>query len=123
MVHKSFGDSFYQLFHPSPPPARSSPGPWKTRPGPVGVAQERGTSEGLRDLLSVDEATNGVARLRTDSEPMLDAFGVELDLRGLLQRIVGSHQFHNTPVPRLAAFNHHHAVERLLLLCHPRSSR
>src|ERR1700675_1194648 len=119
MVNQSFGDGFYQLFHPSPPRARSSPGPWKTRPGPVGDAQEMGTSEGLRDLLLVDEATNGVARLRTDSEPMLDAFGVELDLRGLLQRIVRSHQFHNTPVPWLAAFNNHHAIERLLLLANP----
>jgi hypothetical protein len=76
-------------------------------------------SLGLSDLLLVDKATNGVARLRTDSEPMLDAFGVELDLRGLLQRIVGSHQFHNTPVPWLAAFNHYHAVKRFLLLANP----
>src|SRR5208282_75566 len=86
----------------------------------TGDAQEMGTSLGLRDLLLVDKATNGVARLRTDSEPMLDAFGVELDLRGLLQRIVGSHQFNNAPVPWLAAFNHHHAVKRLLLLANPR---
>ena len=77
------------------------------------------TSQGLCDLVLVDKATNGVAGLRTDSEPMLDAFGVELDLRRLLQRIVGSHQFHNTPVPWLAAFDHHHAVERLLLLANP----
>src|ERR1700692_732580 len=118
MVHQRFGDGLYQLFHPSPPRAQSSPGPWKTPPGPVGDAQQMGTSGGLRDLLLVDEATNGVARLRTDSEPMLDAFGVELDLRGLLQRIVRSHQFHNTSVPWLAAFNNHPAVERLLFFAH-----
>src|SRR5271169_821432 len=99
MVHQRFGDGFYQLFHPSPPRGSIFPLGREKR-APVGDAQEMGTSEGSRDLLLVDEATNGVAGLRTDSEPMFDAFGVELDLRGLLQRIVRSHQFHNTPVPR-----------------------
>src|SRR5271155_3456518 len=120
MIHQSFGDRFYQLFHPSPPRPRSSTGPWQTRPGLARDTQGMDTSRGLRDLLLVDKATNGVAGLRTDSEPMLDAFGVELNLRWLLQRIVGSHQLNNAPVPWLAAFNHHHAVKRLLLLANPR---
>src|SRR4029077_6945897 len=119
MVHQSFCYCFDQLFHPSPPRARPSAGRGNRAPGLTGDAQEMGTSLGLRDLLLVDKATNGVAGLRTDSEPMLDAFGVELNLRGLFQRIVGSHQFNYTPVPWLAAFNHHHAIERFLLLANP----
>lgn len=73
----------------------------------------------LRDLLLADEASHGVAGLRTDSEPVLDALGVKLDLRGLLQRIVRPHRFHDTPIAGPRPLNHHDAVKRLLLLADP----
>lgn len=78
-----------------------------------------GISLELRDLLLADEASNSVARLRTNTEPVLDALGVELDLRGLLQRIIGPHRFHNTPIAGPRPFDYHDAVKRLLLLPNP----
>jgi len=78
-----------------------------------------GSSLGLRDLLLADKASNGVAGLRTYSEPMLNAVGVELDLRGLLQRIVCPYRFHDTPVAGPRPLDDHDAVKRLLLLPNP----
>ena len=78
-----------------------------------------GTSLGLRDLLLADEATYGVAGLGTYSEPVLDAVDVELDLRGLLKRIVCPHRFHDTPVAGPRPLDDHDAVKRFLLLPNP----
>jgi hypothetical protein len=78
-----------------------------------------GISLELRDLLLADEASNGVAGLRTDSEPMLDAISIKLYLRGLFQRIVSPHRFHNASIAGPRPLDDHDAVKRFLLLPNP----
>src|SRR5271169_3131590 len=74
----------------------------------------------LGDLLQLQEAAHGIARLCALPQPILDALRVQLDLRRLLQRIVRAHRFLHAAVPRPGPFNHHHAVKGLFLLTNPR---
>src|SRR5215467_3204938 len=73
-------------------------------------------------LLRLDEAAHRVARLSAGSEPILHSICVQLDFRRLLQRVIGPDRFHHAPVARFAAFNHHHAIERLLSLSEARQT-
>jgi hypothetical protein len=50
---------------------------------------------------------------------MLDAFCVQLDLRGLLQGIVRSHCLYHAPVTGPGPLDYHYAVKGLLLLADP----
>lgn len=74
-----------------------------------------GISLELRDFLLSDEASHGVAGLGTDSEPMFDTLGVKLNLRGLLERVIRPHRFHDSPIAGPRPLNDHDAVKRLLL--------
>src|SRR5580765_544414 len=76
----------------------------------------------LSDFLQFDEAAHGIARLSARPEPVFHALGVQLNLRGLLEGVVGSDRFHNATVARLAALNHYHAIKRLLFLSEPRQT-
>jgi hypothetical protein len=53
------------------------------------------------------------------SEPILDAFCIQLDLRGLFERIVRAHQFANTAIARPGPFDDYYPIKRLLLLANP----
>src|SRR5208282_4733547 len=88
----------------STPPCRAVPG------------RTRGASG---DLLLADERADRVARLCAVAEPVLDSLCVQLHLRGVLERVVRSHNLNEAAVARAAPVNHHHAVERLLLLSNP----
>src|ERR1700741_2034809 len=68
---------------------------------------------GLRDFLQTNKTAHGIARLRAGSKPVLHAFGIQLNLCGLLQWVIGPDQFHYAPIAWLAALNHHHAIKRL----------
>src|SRR5438874_411773 len=50
---------------------------------------------------------------------MLDALGVELDFRGLLQRIIGSYRFFDAAIAWPSPLDNHHAVIGLLLFANP----
>lgn len=78
-----------------------------------------GISLDLRDLLLPDKASHRVAGLGADSEPVFDSLRIKLNLRGLLQRVIRPHRFHNSPISRPRPFNDHDAVERLLLFANP----
>ena len=69
--------------------------------------------------MQTDEAAHGIAGLCADSEPILDAFGIQLDLCGLLERIVRPHQFAYTAITRPRSFNDYYTVKRSLLLANP----
>src|ERR1700687_2031171 len=73
----------------------------------------------LSDLLLFKEAAHRIAGLRAQSHPILDALGVEFDLRRLLQRIVGPHRFLHAAITRPGPLNDHHAVKGLLFLANP----
>src|ERR1700737_3524375 len=89
--------------------------------GPA-CANRSAKGEQLRDFLLTNEAAHGVAGLCADSEPVLDAVGVELDLGGLFERVVGAHQFANAAIARAGALDHDDAIERSLLLANPRQT-
>src|SRR5439155_2737481 len=80
---------------------------------------DAGVTLKLRDFLQADKAAHGVAWLSARSEPILHTLGVQLDLRGLLERIIRSHQLHHAPVAGLAALNHYHAIKWFLSLSNP----
>jgi hypothetical protein len=73
----------------------------------------------LRDFLQADETAHGVAWLSSRSKPVLYALGIELNLRRLLERILGSDQLHHPPVARLAALYHDYAIKWFLFLSNP----
>src|ERR1700674_628288 len=73
----------------------------------------------LRDLLQTEKAAHRIAGLGAQTDPILDAFCVELDLRRLLQRIVRAHRFLHAAVPGPGPLNDHHAVKGLLFLPNP----
>src|SRR3989449_3965607 len=81
------------------------------KPGKAGDA--------LGDLLTADEAADGIARLGALGQPMLDALRVQLDLRGLFQGIVGSYVFHLAAIAGATLFDDDNAIKRLLLLPNP----
>src|SRR5271155_3650324 len=75
-------------------------------------------SNGLRlgDFFALEEAADGVAGLRALAEPILDALRVQLDFRGLFERVVSADEFAGATVTRTGAFDDHHAVKGLLFL-------
>src|SRR5437660_8106963 len=83
---------------------------------------DAGVTLKLRDFLQADKAAHGVAWLSARSEPVLYALGVQLDLRGLLERIIRTDQFHHPPIAGLTALNHHHTIKRFLFLSNPGQS-
>jgi hypothetical protein len=50
---------------------------------------------------------------------MFDALGVELNLRGLFQRIIRSNRFLDAAIAWPSPLDDHHAVKGLLLLANP----
>src|SRR5207253_9787312 len=83
---------------------------------------DAGVTLKLRDFLQADKAAHGVAWLSARSEPVLYALGVQLDLRGLLERIIRTDQFHHTPVAGLTALNDYYTIKRFLFLSNPGQS-
>src|ERR1700674_3779832 len=76
-------------------------------------------SENSGDLLGVQKASNGIARLGPASKPILDAVRVQLDFRWVFQRVVRSHDFYSPAVAGLAFIQHHNPVKRVLFLADP----
>src|ERR1700730_4881161 len=111
MVDKGAGDRFDQLLHSATSPTRAFERRAvrflgieiiyrKTLPAGVRTRGNQRTSDPdrrrglqagtprLRDLLLADKTAHGIAGLRADPKPVLDALGVEREQSGLLQRIV-----------------------------------
>src|ERR1700730_12163680 len=101
----------------TPRPGRLRETRWRGTPA---KRVQQGATLRSRDLLQANKAAHRIARLCAYSEPMLDALGVQLDLRRLLQRIVCSHRFDDPSIPRAGALDHHHSIKRFLLLSNPR---
>src|SRR3984957_428099 len=71
------------------------------------------------NLLIAQETDDGIAGLGTAPQPILDAFGVELDLRRILEWVVGPHDFDKATVAGAPLVDHHYAITRHLLLANP----
>jgi hypothetical protein len=71
------------------------------------------------DFLLFDEASYRVAGARADTQPILDAVGIELDFRGLFERIIGSHKFANAAITGPGSFNDYYPVKGPFLLANP----
>src|SRR5258705_13923126 len=67
----------------------------------------------------MQEASNGVAWLSPASKPILDAVGVQLDFRRVLQRVVCSHDLYSPAIAGLALIQYHNPVKRVLFLADP----
>jgi len=89
---------------------------------PTGSGSQVGAVQ-LSDLLQADKAAYGITRLCANSEPMLDALVIQLQLRGLFQWIVRPHQFHDAAIARPSLLNHYDAIVRLLLLANARQPK
>src|SRR5437879_13723693 len=70
----------------------------------------------LGGLLGYQEAADGVAGLCTQSEPVLDPFGIEFNCCRVFAWIVGSHNFREPAVAGTPLIDHHDAINRHLLL-------
>jgi hypothetical protein len=69
----------------------------------------------LSDFLLLEKTPNCITWLCPYPKPILNAIGIQLDLRGLLQWVIGPDCFTHTPVPGPGPLNYHHAVKRFLL--------
>ena len=69
------------------------------------------------DLLFVflDQAANGVGRLRAFTDPIFGAIEFQRAVGTRLFRIVGADDFNEFPIARAAAIGHHHLVIRAIL--------
>src|SRR5216683_3020205 len=70
----------------------------------------------LSYFLQLEKTPNSIARLCSYAKPILDAVGIQLDLRGLFQWVVSPDGFTHTPIPGPGPLNDHNAIKRLFLL-------
>src|SRR5947209_659839 len=90
MVHESPGNGFHQLLHRAPRTRLSSTTYMSLGKGALTRKREHKTEteacllRQLRYFLQTDEAAHCIAWLCADAEPILSAFRIQLDPRGLL---------------------------------------
>src|ERR1700722_4135903 len=117
MIHKSFRDRFNQLLHEKPSDSSVSAGSLAATVLLEGDRLARRMR--LGDLLVAQETDDGIAWLGTAPQPILDPLGLELNLRRILQWVVGSHDFDKATVAGAPLVDHHDAITRHLFLANP----
>jgi hypothetical protein len=69
----------------------------------------------LSYFLLLEKTPNSIAWLCAYAKPILDTIGIQLDLSGLFQWVVGPDGFTHPTVPGSGPLNDHYAIIRLLL--------